>query len=695
MDMIICKKILFVISAVLFALVGCSANHKQQVNKETGQNNEELVEQFQEDNVMSQSSGMIGYGFSDDSPDQFVYEGEAVEIPYYIENMGEDGENHASIGLLLFVNGEVQPFSVDGKEAVIHKFSISPGERKEINLSFFPVSGKEGEKIGVIPATIWNPDFIPVHEERPNFGNCLKLGCNIPLTIQMKTDGKMSNASAQTDAEIMDIPEEILAAYDLVLGEDDYDIMDSSVGFTIAPTKEKVNLLEAKDGKADITINLYGGKQVTDKITVFVNNEPVKIDDGDYVEVKTKKGKMWEIKFSLDVSAYGKLNTIYAVAMASGEDYVVSDIYQSNRLLLVNRTVSPSGTVPVSNDWDKIQSNGEKTDEERKMEGNLWLDFDYNYKSNCLELTDLGNGKVIKDCHVGKKENIVAAFQWKEGYAVAKQTLRKKRKDKSAKGIYIVDTAGITKENVNGYELIFYDKDLNQTRKIEILDAIHKSGLEELLSETPVLNWAGTKMVWLSLENQLLCLDLQTGDYIKSNAFLEKDIEVNKLEFVDDEKLAFIGDEGETDACYGYLSLSDETLFLLKENDYHASMMHINGQYLCVNDSENPNTHSSSGRVLVLDCVTDEKRIFEVDGLESTMAAVTADGKYMIAVKRLGDCEFLIRKYDYKTGKRLYEKNFSKSENIKPDQIMRAGDQYAVTYFSALGKGIACEIGVE
>lgn len=327
------KKILFIIGFALFALVGCDGNDGQNISKETEKNNSELAEQFQDDTV-SQSSGMIGYGFQNDSPDQYTYRGKAVEIPYYIENMGETGEENANVGLLLFVDGEVQPFFVDGKEAVMHKFSISPGERKELKLKFFPVSGEKGEKIGIIPATIWNPDYVPESEERPIFGNCLKLGTNIPLTIQMKEDGKKENKCAVTNARMIDIPEEILAENEISFGEGDYDSLDSSVGFTIEPTKEKTNLLKAENGKADITMNLYGGKQVTDKITVFVNNKPVKIDDGDYVKVKTKKGKMWKIKFSLDVSEYDRLNTIYAVVMTSGEDYKVSDIYQSNILLL-------------------------------------------------------------------------------------------------------------------------------------------------------------------------------------------------------------------------------------------------------------------------------------------------------------------------------------------------------------------------
>ena len=67
---------------------------------------------------------------------------------------------------MFFVDGEAQPYSTneDGKEtdeSYMHKFSIAPGDRLDFDAAFTPVSGKEGEEIGLIPAIIWNPDYIP------------------------------------------------------------------------------------------------------------------------------------------------------------------------------------------------------------------------------------------------------------------------------------------------------------------------------------------------------------------------------------------------------------------------------------------------------------------------------------------------------------------------------------------------------
>lgn len=676
------KKILLIISAALILLAGCSGNGKNnQIQKESEQNNNELAEQFQEDDAISKSSGMIGYGFPVDSPNQYVYQGAAIEIAYYIENKGKTGEENAEVGLLLFVNGEPQPYSADegGKkreEAVMQKFSLSPGEKKELKLSFHPISGKKGENIGIIPATIWNPDFIPESKERPSFGNCLQLGANIPLTIQMKSDGKAVYKLAEADAKMADIPEEILAAYEGAAGEDSYDFLDDSVGFTMEPSEKNTRLLRTENGKADITINLYGGKQVTDKITVFINNEPIQINGGNYVEVDTKKGKMWQIRFSLDVSRYGERSTIYAVAMTSGNDYMVDDIYQTSALLLVNESEYVS---------------------EPNTKNSLCPDLDYDLKDDSLVLTNLKTEKEIKRISVEKKENIVATFPWKDGYAVAKQILGREKKVQSKEGVYILPASDEIEKDVKGYELILYDENLNQKKKIELMDIIHQAGREELLNEAPVLNEAGTKLAWLSSGQEVVYIDLQKGDFKKNKNFSRKDIEVDQIGFVGENKLAFAGVRGtsETDICYGYLNLKNGELIAYEEKNYNASTIQTNSRYLCVNDSEDPTTHSSSGRILVLDCETNEQKTFELDNLESTMAMVTEDGKYVIAVKWISDYEFRIRHYDFQTGEKLGEKNFRKKGFIKAEQIRQYDDTYAVIFGSDTGKGIAYEIGID
>ncbi len=57
--------------------------------------------------------------------------------------------------------------------------------------------------------------------------------------------------------------------------------------------------------------------------------------------------------------------------------------------------------------------------------------------------------KEIKRISVEKKENIVATFPWKEGYAVAKQILGREKKVQSKEVVYIDLQKGEFKKNKN------------------------------------------------------------------------------------------------------------------------------------------------------------------------------------------------------------------------------------------------------
>ena len=84
----------------------------------------------------------------------------------------------------------------------------------------------------------------------------------------------------------------------------------------------------------NVTLNLYGGKQVTDKITLFIGNQPVQIEDGDYTVIHTQKDKMCQVKAQIDVKALKEPAVMYAVAMTSGDDYITQDINMTAPVLI-------------------------------------------------------------------------------------------------------------------------------------------------------------------------------------------------------------------------------------------------------------------------------------------------------------------------------------------------------------------------
>lgn len=337
------KKIILL--ALVLVLSGCGNNREDVSNDKK---DDELIEAFSpedtgdtkdtvEDGIDSevfiQSMNMFAFGFLDIDTDEYIYDGKDVVIPYYIENVGK---NDAETGLIFFVDGEAQPIKINlnGKETeteTMQKFKMKPGERQEFEVRFTPVSGKKGDKVGVIPALISAPDVIPADKDIVSFGNCYKLSSNIPLIINMKEDGQNKTKKSAAGYDLIDIPQSVLDQYEGVEGKDTYDIIDASQCLEIESPNNKLLI---KDNKLDLTLNIYGGKQVTEKITLFIDNKPITIDKGDFVEVKTKKGKMCQIKATIDVSFVKKNSVMYGIAMTSGEDYKVQDIYATKPVLL-------------------------------------------------------------------------------------------------------------------------------------------------------------------------------------------------------------------------------------------------------------------------------------------------------------------------------------------------------------------------
>ncbi|HJC90746.1 hypothetical protein H6B07_12655 [Mediterraneibacter glycyrrhizinilyticus] len=331
------RTIVFFLCAALCAVsVGCAGRNADSV---TENSDKELAEEFnKDDSLLEESTGSIGFGYVDPPQNGYVYDGTELEVPYYIENTGGENEQNAEVGLLFFVDGEAQPYSTneDGKEtdeSYMHKFSIAPGDRLDFDAAFTPVSGKEGEEIGLIPAIIWNPDYIPEDLDSARFGNCYSLSANVPLTITMQADGSGIHTPSSKEAEITDIPEDIILSLEDTYSEGAYDFLDDSVGFEIETENDK-SVLEAENGKVNVTLNLYGGKQVTDKITLFIGNQPVQIEDGDYTVIHTQKDKMCQVKAQIDVKALKEPAVMYAVAMTSGDDYITQDIYMTAPVLI-------------------------------------------------------------------------------------------------------------------------------------------------------------------------------------------------------------------------------------------------------------------------------------------------------------------------------------------------------------------------
>ena len=106
------KRIMYMLLILMIMLTGCGTDNKNKNDKATVENKFEKKDENNEA-AIKESSGQISYGYLDEKKDVYEYDGKDVEIPFYLENQGNKNESTATIGLLLFVDGNVQDYKIE------------------------------------------------------------------------------------------------------------------------------------------------------------------------------------------------------------------------------------------------------------------------------------------------------------------------------------------------------------------------------------------------------------------------------------------------------------------------------------------------------------------------------------------------------------------------------------------------------
>ncbi len=297
----------------------------------------DLTEMFDQGSS-SMEVGSFSYGWPDER-DVFPYSGEPLKIPFMLRGTLESPQE---VGLLLFVDGIAQPYSAvlaDGTEltdAYMQTFQLEQDVENIFNLVFQPVTGKAGDNLSIQAITILRPSYLPEGMENPNYGFYHSANITIPLQIAFEKDAPAEGQKAATNNyEVVDIPKSI-TDNDEFFGLENS--RDTNTALSVVPGEdENGSVIYSRDGTVTFKVRLYGGPEADHNITVFVNHQPVQVDGADYLAVRTQKDKMVEATITLDASAFGEINTIYAIASSTGRDSGLTETVKSPSILFINK----------------------------------------------------------------------------------------------------------------------------------------------------------------------------------------------------------------------------------------------------------------------------------------------------------------------------------------------------------------------
>ena len=277
---------------------------------------------------------------------EFTYDGDYVRFLHDVEGFtyGLDSE----LGWFLYVDGlpqntqlELKDGSILSESNFLHHFSVGYREKIEFYVVFRPSSGTMGSTVNIISGAIMRPKFLPTIEE-PSFLFTNELAHTGTSLLSLERGSRVRrNPKIITNLEM--INDEIRQAE--INWSENHIVLNSEFEMPrrviILPLDETFDLnfsepIHSEGNEINFRFVSYGGDSHLNRITFFVNHEPVQINGYDYLEVIMEQGEMLDIELSIEIGDLSVLNSIYAVMTTPELTGPRQTLYKSPSLLLVN-----------------------------------------------------------------------------------------------------------------------------------------------------------------------------------------------------------------------------------------------------------------------------------------------------------------------------------------------------------------------
>ena len=151
-------------------------------------------------NAINEEKTTIDYSFSVGiegwQGEAFTYNGDFLEIPYFISN----DANKLSGSILIFINGVPQMYSVEESElSYTHKIKIKEKEKKVVSLKIKPNIGNRNDSLNINFAFVLNPEVIKdLNKYKHNHSISQFIGAtlNFNASSNFQNDIEVTNSNA-------------------------------------------------------------------------------------------------------------------------------------------------------------------------------------------------------------------------------------------------------------------------------------------------------------------------------------------------------------------------------------------------------------------------------------------------------------------------------------------------------------------
>lgn len=304
---------------------------------------------------------------------------------------------------------------------------------------------------------------------------------------------------------------------------------------------------------------------------------------------------------------------------------------------------------------------------------------EYDYAANELKLTDLSTGEVTATYVFDAAQTPLLTDKTSEGAIVMLS---------SQTAADVQDTGGVTViSGDSSAEKLYYwlfDQSLNLVDSYELTDEALVNGLwGSVFAAAP----DGKALVYAEGPS-LYQYTFETQELTEITPAMSETVYFEGVGYSGSGNyLAFFGslDGQENTTAYGSIDLSNNAAAVFSAEGFSGSMLSVNGEYAAVSDTILPASMGGAkqaGSVLFLDLSQQQGKVINVEsGDESGIAAVSADGQYIVTCAGGDSPSGTLRAYQVSDGTKVADETYTMDTNCKPYEIWVIGH----SAYAALG----------
>ena len=243
-----------------------------------------------------------------------VYEGGEMNVSFEIKTSGNIAQK--GIGVLLFIDGQPQPYKTDENPEYAYLQIFYPTTGQNIyNFSFIPVTGTQGDDLEIYTASV----LYPTYSKTEGYVGMVYTSGSVILGFRLKYE-QAPPADSYPEKQPW-LSETTVSFIDTTASEirgwSDDDLRERiAYNFYINETDD-MNKREVYDVSADeyvsVRYEIWGSPYVNYGLVFFVDNVPVRGTDVENLMIEVKNGQKTVVEAKLDLKQFDGESVVYAI----------------------------------------------------------------------------------------------------------------------------------------------------------------------------------------------------------------------------------------------------------------------------------------------------------------------------------------------------------------------------------------------